>query len=240
MDTTTQPVEHSRSVEDFLKAVYTVQQAQQAVDETSEGRASTNALAEILAISPPSVTDMARRMVNAGLVDYRKYRGVRLTEEGRTVALRMIRRHRLIELYLVEELGYELHEVHHEAESLEHAVSDRFVQAIAQKLGNPTVDPHGDPIPSVDGRVLARDLIPLTELAPGNRAQVSRFVAENDAMLQHILERNFHLGSWVEMVNQDPFEGPVTALVENEEQVIGYQVARCILVDLPSSRKVDT
>ena len=108
-----------KSVENFLKTVFALQQTQE--------RVSTNALADALEITAPSVTDMARRLMDAGAVDYVKYKGVRLTDMGEDIALKMLRRHRLIELYLVQELGYELHEVHEEAEVLEHAVSDQFV-----------------------------------------------------------------------------------------------------------------
>src|SRR5687767_1257324 len=114
--------EHSKAVENFLKAIYSLQQDQE--------RVSTNTLAEALMISAPSVTDMAQRMVKDGLVDYQKYKGVVLTDAGQEVALKIIRRHRLIELYLVTELSYELHEVHEEAENLEHAVSDHFIESL--------------------------------------------------------------------------------------------------------------
>jgi DtxR family transcriptional regulator, Mn-dependent transcriptional regulator len=215
---------HSRSVEDFLKAVYSIQQS-------SVERASTNALAEALNILPPSVTDMARRMADAGFVDYRRYYGVKLTEDGRRLALRVIRRHRLIELYLVEHLGYALHEVHDEAERLEHAVSDRFVDAIETRLGNPTVDPHGDPIPTADGEITVPKLTPLSELKIGDKARVSRYRAMNDDMLQFILERGFTLGTEVLIKAKDPFEGPITAQLDAQEQVIGHGIAYAILVE---------
>jgi DtxR family transcriptional regulator, Mn-dependent transcriptional regulator len=213
----------SQSVEDFLKAVYSLQQQME--------RVTTNALAEALNISAPSVTDMARRMVNSGLVDYRKYYGVLLTPEGEALALRVIRRHRLIELYLVEELGYNLHEVHEEAENLEHAVSDNFVTAIAAKLGDPEIDPHGDPIPAPDGTIPRRDMIALSQLAPGDCARVSRLMADNGEMLQHILDRGFRLGVQVTVLAHDPFDGPITALVDDQERVIGHTVASAIMVE---------
>lgn len=121
----------SKAVEDFLKAVYALQQHSE--------RVSTNALSEALARSAPSVTDMAQRLAESGLVDYVKHRGVRLTDEGQAIALKVIRRHRLIEAFLVRELNYGLHEVHDEAEKLEHAVSDRFIDALAEKLDHPPV-----------------------------------------------------------------------------------------------------
>jgi DtxR family Mn-dependent transcriptional regulator len=214
----------SRSVEDFLKAVYTLQQEME--------RVSTNALADSLGISAPSVTDMARRMVDAGLVDYRKYYGVLLTPEGETRALNIIRRHRLIELYLVKELGYALHEVHDEADRLEHAVSDRFIKAIAAKLDDPATDPHGDPIPTADGTIAARNTVALTNLSPGTSATVSRFVAESTEMLQHILDRDFALGATVTVITHDPFEGPITVIVSDQERIIGHNVAACILVEV--------
>lgn len=217
----------SRAVEDFLKAVYSLQQ------KTTE-RVSTNALAEALNIAAPTVTDMARRMEEAGLVDYRKYHGMVLTDKGLALALRVLRRHRLLELYLVNELGYELHEVHHEAESLEHAVSDRFIEAIASKLDNPTLDPHGDPIPDVHGNIAARELVALNVLDLNTPALVSRFTAENDEMLQHILNRNFKLGVAVCVTNRDPFEGPLTVVVDGDENIIGHAVASHILVEVDS------
>lgn len=239
---TTANEKESRSVENFLKAVYVLQQ-QSATDETvneeKRGRVATNALAEALNISPPSVTDMARRMVESDLVDYRKYYGVRLTGAGREVALHVIRRHRLIELYLSEELGYDLHEVHDEAEELEHAVSDRFIEAIAAKLGHPTTDPHGDPIPSAEGVIIRRDDIPLTQLTRHTPARVSRFTVEDSAMLQHITSRHFTLGTVIQIIERDPFDGPITAMIAGERSVIGYNVAACILVEVLPAQEAD-
>ena len=132
---------------------------------------------------------MARRMVDAGMVDYLKYYGVVLTEDGERIALRVIRRHRLIELYLVEELGYDLLDVHDEAEKLEHAVSDRFVEAVAARLGNPRLDPHGDPIPTEDGVMTRRDMLALTDLEINVRSRISRLTTHNPEMLQYILDK---------------------------------------------------
>lgn len=213
----------SRSVEDFLKAVYTLQQ--------SSDRVSTNTLAEVLTISAPSVTDMAQRMVKDGLVDYQKYRGVVLTRTGTEIALKIIRRHRLIELYLVKELGYELHEVHEEAENLEHAVSERFIASLARKLGDPGLDPHGDPIPTEEGWVLQRELRPFSEWPEHRLGVVSRLKTDNAEMLRHILDRGFKLDAEVEVIARDPFDGPLTARVDGEERVVGHQVAACIWVE---------
>lgn len=219
----TDHVNPSESVENFIKAVYSLQQ--------QEERVSTNTLSDALNISAPSVTDMAQRLVAAGLVDYQRYKGVVLTPSGRDMALRVLRRHRLIELYLVRELGYELREVHEEAEKLEHAVSERFIEAIAHKLGDPNFDPHGDPIPSADGTLTQRQLMPLSELPEHIKASVSQLKTSSPEMLQHILDRGFKLDSQVEVLSRDPFEGPITADVDGRERVVGYNVAECILVD---------
>ena len=227
----------SKSVEDFLKAVYVLQQRIETTstpddDETvRKQRVSTNALAEVLSISAPSVTDMARRMAGADLVDYKRYYGVRLTEQGEAIALHVLRRHRLIELYLAKELGYGLHEVHDEAEKLEHVVSERFVEAIAHKLGDPQVDPHGDPIPAADGTVIHPETTPLADLAIGLSATISRLKAGNNQMLQHILERGFQLGTQVTVTERDPFEGPLTVEFDGGKTVIGHSIAQCILVE---------
>jgi DtxR family Mn-dependent transcriptional regulator len=215
--------ERSKAVEDFLKAVYSLQQRSE--------RVSTNALAETLKISAPSVTDMAQRMVDAGYVDYQKYKGVVLTPSGQEIALKIIRRHRLIELYLVLELGYELHEVHDEAERLEHAVSDQFIEAVSRKLGNPDFDPHGDPIPTAEGMVAERHLQPLSEWPEGEAGAVSRLRTDSPEMLRHILDRGFRLDSQVEVLARDPFDGPITALVDGQERVVGYNVASCIDIE---------
>ncbi len=214
---------NSESVQNFLKAIFTLQQ------ETD--RVSTNALAERLGVQAPSVTDMAQRLEAAGLVNYERYRGVTLTPVGEEAALKIIRRHRLIELYLTEELNYELYEVHAEAERLEHAVSDRFIEAINQRLGNPDLDPHGDPIPTAEGVILRRELVPLSEWPPDKKATVSRIRAINDEMLLHMGERGIKLDAQVEITARDPFDGPLTIMVDGTQQIIGHNVAACILVE---------
>ena len=217
----------SKSVQDFLKSVYSLQQGGE--------RVSTNALAELLNVAAPSVTDMAQRLVAADLIDYERYKGVRLTATGEALALKIVRRHRLIELYLVNELGYKLQEVHQEADHLEHAVSDRFIEALATKLGQPDLDPHGDPIPAADGTITEREVYPLTEWPLHTAAAVSRIRAENPDMLQHILDRGFKLQAHVEVLSRDPFDGPLMAMVDGKMRVVGHQVAHCIMVEPEST-----
>jgi len=214
----------TESVENFVKAVYMLQQKLE--------RVSTNALKDALQISAPSVTDMAQRLMEGGLVDYRKYRGVRLTQQGEAMALRILRRHRLIELYLVQELSYALHEVHDEAENLEHAVSDRFIEAIAAKLNHPEFDPHGDPIPNVDGSMAQRELHPLSDLPLETPARVCRLVANDAQMLQHTIDRGFRLDITVQVMTRDPFNGPLRVRMGGDETVIGHTVAQSILVEV--------
>lgn len=218
------PAPTSKSVEDFLKAVYALQQA--------ADRVSTNALAEHLRVKAPSVTDMARRMEGAGLIHYKKYHGVRLTDEGERTALNVIRRHRMIELYLVQELGYELQEVHAEAERLEHAVSDRFIEALDRKLGNPEIDPHGDPIPSAEGYLPPSSAIPLTDLPLEQAAKITRLHTSSPDMIQYLVDREFKLGDSIAVTARDPFHGPLSIMVEGRREVIGYTVAACIYVEI--------
>ena len=220
---------HSESVQNFLKSVYAVQQEME--------RVTTNALADVLSISAPSVTDMAQRLEEAGLLDYQKYRGMVLTEKGEQAALQIIRRHRLIELYLMEELGYALHEVHDEAESLEHAVSDRFIEAIAARLGHPDIDPHGDPIPAEDGTIARRELTSLVDWPLNQPSRLAQIRAVSPAMLEHITDRGFALGVSVRVLSRDPFEGPVRLMLDDTEQIIGYHVAACLLVEEPQDER---
>lgn len=156
----------STSTQDYLKCVWTLQ-------EWSGGAVSVTALAERLGVRTSTASDGVKKLAEQGLVEHETYGGVTLSDEGRAHAVAMVRRHRLLETYLVQELGYDWDEVHDEAEVLEHAVSDRFVDAIDSRLGSPTRDPHGDPIPSADGAAHLPDAVPLSE-APLGRAVVVR------------------------------------------------------------------
>ena len=165
------------SVEDYLKAVYHL---------SSDGPASTNAIAEALNLSAPSVSGMVKRLAEQGLLEHVPYKGVKLTRAGRKGALRMLRRHRLIEAYLVEKLGYSWDTVHDEAERLEHAVSDDLVDRMAAALGNPAFDPHGDPIPSPDLTIPEMDDVELRDAAHHGRVVVTR-VSDRSAEIVRLL-----------------------------------------------------
>lgn len=169
----------SRSVEDYLKAVFSLTRGGEA--------ASTSALAEQLQIQPASVTGMVKRLAEMGLLAHVPYRGVQLTERGSVEALRVIRRHRILETYLTEALGYAWEEVHEEAERLEHAASDRLIAAMAEALGDPSHDPHGAPIPTVGGEVADRSLDTLSD-APLDRPRVIQAVRDEEAEVLRAVE----------------------------------------------------
>lgn len=213
---------YSEAIEDFLKAVYLLQQEHE--------RVQTSALAEALGIAAPSTTEMAKKLARANLVEHEPYRGIRLTSAGKRVALEIVRNHRLLELFLVRSLGYTWDEVHDEAERLEHAVSDRLAQRIAEYLGHPAFDPHGDPIPSPEGNVYQRELTPLSEWPVGEVGQIARLRDQSPEMLRYLAEKGLTMGAKVTVTNIDPFDGPVTLDVDNTIQVIGVSVAQYVLV----------
>jgi len=215
---------HSEAIEDFLKAVYMLQQ--------ERDRVQTSALAETLALSAPSITEMAKKLAKANLVVHEPYRGIRLTPEGARVALEIVRHHRLLELFLVRALGYTWDEVHDEAERLEHAVSGRLAERIAEYLGNPRFDPHGDPIPSPAGDVYSRDLTPLAAWPQEKKGRVERLLDQSPEMLRYLAQKGLVVGAQVEVIARDPFDGPLRLVVDEQEQVIGQNVAQYVLVAL--------
>src|SRR5438093_13599997 len=166
----------SAAVQDYAKAVY-------ALEAREGGAVSTNHLAERLGVTPGSVSAMVRKLSDVGLLEHEPYRGVRLTDQGRRVALEVLRHHRLIELFLAEELGMSWDRVHAEAEVLEHVISEDLEQLIADKLGNPTVDPHGDPIPSVEFVLEEHRTVSLNELPPGDAGRIVRVSDSDPEML---------------------------------------------------------
>lgn len=168
----------SPSVEDYLKAVYSLNEG--------GGPAGTNQLARVLAVRPGSVSGMIRRLAEDGLVQHEPYRGVRLTEEGSREALKILRRHRIIESFLVQRLGYEWDDVHAEAERLEHAASERLIEAMAEALGHPATDPHGAPIPTRTGRIDPAPGDRLDEVASGSRVTVRSVADEDPGRLRYL------------------------------------------------------
>lgn len=195
----------SGPVEDYLKAIYDL--------ERVGAPATTNDIADRLAISPASVSGMMRRLAEQRLITHEPYRGVRLTGAGRRAALRTLRRHRILECYLTEVLGYEWDCVHNEAERLEHAASDELIERMAVALGDPVHDPHGAPIPTRDGRVEEAPLRTLAAVAVGERVRVRRVQDEDAERLRYLAELGIRPGATVRILDRAPYDGPITLWV---------------------------
>jgi len=218
----------SRSVEDYLKAVY-------ALTERGEP-ASTSALAEALDIQPASVTGMIKRLDESGFVEHVPYRGVRLTEVGSREALRIIRRHRVLETYLSKRLGYSWDDVHHEAERLEHAASDELIDRMAASLEDPSHDPHGAPIPTSSGEIEHTDFSSLADTAENATVEIKAVQDEDSERLRYMETIGLRPGVLVTVVARAPFNGPLTVAVDGQgasDEVIGHDLARRIFVGQP-------
>jgi DtxR family Mn-dependent transcriptional regulator len=203
--------------EDYLKAIYEIERDGEA--------AATTAIAERLKIAPASVSGMIRRLGRQGLVAVERYRGARLTAKGKRVALQMIRRHRILESYLVTRLSYGWDGVHEEAERLEHAASPELIERMAAALGHPEVDPHGAPIPRPDGTVDDARLRSLNDLEVGGRATVARMSDRDPALLRYLAELGVRPGVELRLVDRAPFDGPLTVAVGRVRHIIGVSVA---------------
>ena len=217
---------HTAPVEDYAKAIYTLQR---------RGDVTTNALAERLQVTPGSVSAMLKRLDTLGLVAHTPYKGVELTDEGEQLALEIIRHHRLLELYLAESLGVPWDRVHDEAEVLEHHISEELEAAIAAKLGHPTHDPHGDPIPSVDLTIDEGETVALETLGVGDRGRFVRVSDSDPEMLRYLTERGIAPGDEFEVVDRQPFGGPVWARFHGEVHVLGGGLAAAMRAELTGS-----
>jgi DtxR family transcriptional regulator, Mn-dependent transcriptional regulator len=228
----------TESVEDFLKTVYLLQQETDPVP--------TSLIAESLKITAPSVTDMIKRLAGVDrerkddtgkpvtpLLEYEKHKGVRLTAAGERIALEVIRHHRLIELYLSQALGYSWDEVHSEADKLEHHISEQFEARIASVLGHPQLDPHGDPIPAVDGTITPRDLLLLSHLRAGQTGHVSRITDQNPELLRYLSGIGLVPGAEVHLSSRAPLNDTVSIRIAEEPQIhtISMTVAGKVMVD---------
>ena len=216
---------HSSAVEDYLKAIYALQ-------ARAEQPVSTNALAERLGVTAASASGMVKRLGELDLVEHRPYRGVLLTEAGLRVALEVIRHHRLLELYLVQRLGVPWDRVHEEAEVLEHVLSEALEERISESLGNPTHDPHGDPIPTRELQIDEGPRTSLQALEPGDRARFARVSDSDPAMLRFLAERGIVPGAELEVVGKHPFEGPLFVSVGGEVHVLGGALAHAMRVEI--------
>ncbi len=210
-------------VEDYLKAIYNLAQ--------ESGQVRTVPLAEALNVKPASVTAMLKTLAELKLVEYEPYYGVTLTDAGAKVALEVIRHHRLIELYLVEALGFSWDEVHEEAEALEHVISEKLEARIAAHLGHPTLDPHGDPIPSLDGTVPDSSALSLADVPKGKEALIARVSDQQAERLRYVAELRLLPGATVKVIGSAPFEGPITVRIGKKTHALDRKLARTILVE---------
>jgi DtxR family transcriptional regulator, Mn-dependent transcriptional regulator len=215
----------SPATEDYAKAIFALQ-------AELEGPVSTNAVAERLGVTAASASGMLRRLHEHGLVAHRPYHGVELTAAGRRVALRVLRHHRLLETYLARSLGVPWDRVHDEAEVLEHVLSDELEALIAAKLGNPTHDPHGDPIPSAELVLEDRPCVCLASLEAGARGVLARVSDSEPEMLRYLAARGIAPGARFEVIERQPFDGPLFVRFGESVHVLGGDLARAMSVEV--------
>ena len=213
-----EPPALTRSVEDYLKSVFHL---------TSQGGfATTSDIADMLAVAPPSVSGMMKRLSETGLIEHVPYRGVQLTPQGRRAALQMIRRHRVLEVYLTSKLGYDWGDVHVEAERLEHAVSDKLIERMAQALGDPRYDPNGAPIPTAGGDIEEAELVTLADMDVGRELMLQEVGDEDPARLKYLAEQGLTPGVRLTVIDRQPFNGPTTVrLADGTTRVVGQELA---------------
>jgi DtxR family Mn-dependent transcriptional regulator len=212
----------SEAVQDYLKAIYTVQE--------QGGAVSTSALAEAMGVAAASATGMVKKLAGLKLVRHNPYQGVVLTKAGEKMALEVIRHHRLLELYLAEALGYSWDKVHEEAERLEHVISEEFEEKIFEALGRPTRDPHGDPIPTRDGTMAGERHDRLSDMEPGATGVIRRVSDRSAEMLRYLGTRGLVPDATVEVVEKAPFNGPITVKTGDTSHVLGRDLASHIQV----------
>ncbi|MBE2220432.1 MAG: metal-dependent transcriptional regulator [Anaerolineae bacterium] len=212
-----------QAIEDYLKTIYMLAE--------DESPVSTSRIAEAREVKPGSVTNMLQRLAKLNLVDYEKHYGVTLTENGEKIALEVIRHHRLLELYLSEALGFGWDEVHEQADLLEHVISEKLEERIAAVLGNPTFDPHGDPIPTKEGTIVYQETRPLSAITPGEKVIIARIPDDgNSKRLRYLAELGLLPGTEVLITAVAPFDGPITLEIEGNSKVIGFTIAQSVLV----------
>jgi DtxR family Mn-dependent transcriptional regulator len=228
MPASTQEPSLTRSVEDYLKAIFQLSH--------QGGFATTRDIAGLLTLAAPSVSGMVKRLSEMGLIEHVPYRGVQLTSQGRRAALKMIRRHRVLELYLTRHLGYDWDNVHSEAERLEHAVSDDLIERMAAALGDPRYDPHGDPIPSATGDIEETELVSLADAAIGAELELQQVGTQDAARLRYFAEQGLVPGVRVSVTDRQPFNGPTTVYLNasGTARIVGRELGQllwCHLAD---------
>jgi DtxR family transcriptional regulator, Mn-dependent transcriptional regulator len=216
------------AVEDYAKAIYTLQRR-------CGGAVHTNALAERLGVTPASASNMAKKLSAFGLVEHVPYKGVQLTDDGERVALEVLRHHRLLELYLAKSLDLPWDRVHDEAEVLEHVLSEELEELIARKLGNPTHDPHGDPIPTRELRIEEGHTRSMQSLERGSRGSFVRISDSDPDMLRYPADQGIAPGDRFEITDKHPFGGPVSARFGKRVHVLGGALARAMRAEVSGS-----
>jgi DtxR family Mn-dependent transcriptional regulator len=221
---TVHETEFSAAVEDYAKAIYSLQ-------TSLDSPVSTTALADKLSVTPASASGMVRKLDELGLVEHRRYKGVVLTDKGRRLALEVLRHHRLLEAYLADSLGVPWDRVHDEAEVLEHVLSEELEALIAAKLGHPTHDPHGDPIPSADLELIEEPHAALASLQAGATGVLVRVSDAEPEMLRYLAERGIKPGDRFEVIERQPFDGPLFVRFGDHVHVLGGSLARAMSVE---------
>lgn len=224
------PRRTNEGAENYAKAIYHLQ-------GRSDEPVHTNAVAERLGVTPASASAMLKRLADEGLADYEPYHGARLTKQGELVALETIRHHRLIELFLAEVLGMPWDRVHEEAEVLEHHISEELEELIAAKLGQPAIDPHGDPIPDRDLEVSADESVPLTDLDQGEQGIFTRVSDSDASMLRYLAERSIQPGARLTVKGKEPFGGPVMVQIGRSTHPLGPELAASMRVSRGRTKK---
>jgi len=213
-----------QAIEDYVKTIYALAQ--------EESPVSTSRVAAARSVKPASATNMIQRLARLNLVDYEKHYGVTLTKAGEKLALEVIRHHRLLELYLMEALGFSWDEVHEQADILEHVISEKLEERIAAALNHPEFDPHGDPIPAIDGTMAAVSTTPLSDMAMGARGKVSRILDDsNSELLRYLAGLGLVPGAPILLLEAAPFDGPLFIEVDGVPHIIGRNLAEVILVE---------
>lgn len=215
---------YTQVVEDYLKSIWMLQQGE-------DDPVTTSRIAERLSLTAAAVTAMLKRLAEQRLVSYEPYYGVRLTAKGELAALRIIRRHRVLELFLQQVLEYPWDRVHDEAERLEHAASDELIERLAQFLGEPTRDPHGAAIPTATGEVDTTELPVLADLEPGRTAHVREVTTGDADQLRYLGSLDLYPGAQVEIVERAPFKGPLTIDVNSQRRILAHDLAAQIRVE---------
>ena len=212
----------NEAIEDYLKTIYEIQ--------CESDKVATTVLANRMKITPASATGMIKKLAKMNLVTYEPYQGIKLTGQGEKIALEVLRQHRLIELYLVEAMGFSWDEVHAEAEKLEHVISKKLLDRIDALLGHPTIDPHGSPIPTREGKISESSQNCLADLKPGQSAVFAEIHDRDPLLLRYLGEMGLYPKVKIYVVSIAPFKGPITIRVKKTEHAIGHELAKLILI----------